>query len=413
MIPSGTAPTLCSGSQVRVGPGPKKSCVRRLLLVLALLACGCAGSLTSQVSRSLNRASEYLAEKQSEDGAWRSQVYEDQQDGLALTPPITLALVSFGTSKAAQDAARSGLTFLGTMVDKTGLKKPLADPIAAASAAVLTLVRAGGQEDALHAFQSFLRAQQMASETGWSQEDPQFGGWGQSPTIPYKPHASDQWNPASDSNLASTLQALTALRESGASPRDEAVQSALEFVLRCQNFGNSDFDDGGFYDNPTFGPMNKAGGAGTDSEGRTRYLSYGTATADGLRCMLAAGYSPNHPRVVAARVWLEKNFSATQMPGNFPEALRLDRDSLYFTWCCEVAQAMTDLERSGSPSALDWARPLATALLQRQLTGGGWKNPNSASREDDPLVATPRAMTALALARQQLLRQGRSPSPSN
>lgn len=380
--------------------------------MLALLVCGCAGSLTAQVSRSLNRASEYLAEKQSEDGAWRSQVYEDQQDGLALTPPITLALVSYGTSKTALSSAQRGVAFLDTMVDKTGLKKTLGDPVAAASAGVLTLARAGGHEDALHALQDFLRLQQLGAEAGWSAEDPQFGGWGLSPTVPYKPKASDQWNPARDSNLANTLQALIALRESGASPRDQAVQDALEFALRCQNFGNEEaFDDGGFFDNPTFGPMNKAGGAGTDSEGRTRYVSYGTATADGLRCMLAAGYSPNHPRVVAARVWLEKNFSATQMPGKFPDPLHLDRDSLYFTWCDDVAQAMTELERAGSPSDLDWARPLAQALLQRQLTGGGWKNPNSASREDDPLVATPRAMTALALARQHLLRQGRSPSP--
>ena len=41
-------------------------------------------------------------------------------------------------------------------------------------------------------------------------------------------------------------------------------------------------------------------------------------TADGLRALLRCGLSHDHPRVVAARDWLVRNFSAESNPGEFP-----------------------------------------------------------------------------------------------
>ena len=45
------------------------------------------------------------------------------------------------------------------------------------------------------------------------------------------------------------------------------------------------------------------------------------------------------------------------------------------------------------------ARALAEVVLERQGSDGGWRNPSTDLREDDPLVATPLAMSALAIAR--------------
>ncbi len=396
--------------------GPETGLVRLLttwLIFLATLTWGCAGSLTSQISRSIGHATDYLADHQSRDGAWRSEVYKDMQDGVSLTPTVCKALVFGGVNQRARRAAELGVQYVAGLADASGPKVPMAYPVYDGAAAALLLTRAGqGQSQACQSLLRLLRQHQLGPEAGWAPNDPQFGGWGYSSAIPYKPKRLDLWNAASDSNLSSTLFALGALSVAS-SPDDPAVQAGLEFVLRCQNYDSGDlaFDDGGFFASPTFGPLNKAGGAGTDRQGHTRYVSYGSATADGMRCLLRAGYPPDHPRVAAARAWLEKSFSAQEMPGKFPRELEIERDSLYYYWCWSLAHAMNDFQQAGGLSSLNWAEPMARELLARQLDSGCWKNQATASREDDPLVATPFAMAALSLARQKLVGQGRASSP--
>ncbi len=48
---------------------------------------------------------------------------------------------------------------------------------------------------------------------------------------------------------------------------------------------------------------------------------------------------------------------------------------------------------------LEPARALAEVVLTKQDSDGAWRNPATDLREDDPLVATPMAMSALAIAR--------------
>ena len=49
-----------------------------------------------------------------------------------------------------------------------------------------------------------------------------------------------------------------------------------------------------------------------------------------------------------------------------------------------------------------WAEALADELIWRQAECGSWTNPAGAQREDDPLVATSMAMSALAICRTSL-----------
>ena len=67
-----------------------------------------------------------------------------------------------------------------------------------------------------------------------------------------------------------------------------------------------------------------------------------------------------------------------------------------------AAEIATDTGR------VHWARALAEALLSRQRPDGAWANPSTELREDDPLVATPFAMAALAIARMVLTGEYRS-----
>ncbi len=72
-----------------------------------------------------------------------------------------------------------------------------------------------------------------------------------------------------------------------------------------------------------------------------------------MRALLRCGLAADHPRVRAARAWLEQ------------ESRRID-----------------------------WRQELAEALLQRP--DGSWHNDHSFLKEDDPLIATTLAAAALA-----------------
>ena len=47
----------------------------------------------------------------------------------------------------------------------------------------------------------------------------------------------------------------------------------------------------------------------------------------------------------------------------------------------------------------DWAAELATALAKRQREDGSWVNPIELVRENDPIVATANAVSALSRCR--------------
>ncbi|MGP0062947.1 MAG: hypothetical protein ACLQGP_05000, partial [Isosphaeraceae bacterium] len=152
---------------------------------------------------------------------------------------------------------------------------------------------------------------------------------------------------------------------------------------------------------------NKAGAAGTDRQGRLRYHSYGSATADGLRALLRCGLPKDHPRVVAARRWLEAHFSASFHPGTFESAREGDRDATYFYYVWSVAHAFRALgiaEIRVDGQRVAWAESLARELIRRQRDDGTWTNRFTASKEDDPLVATSFAAGALGICRTVLAR---------
>jgi hypothetical protein len=203
-------------------------------------------------------------------------------------------------------------------------------------------------------------------------------------------------------------------------------------VKRCQNYNEDParrdpvFDDGGFFFIPDDEVQNKAGIAGLDRWGRQRFRSYGTMTADGLRALVRCGLGRGHPRVTAARRWLERNFSAEDNPGEFSSDRAVLQNATYYYWTWAVTHALlatrpksSAATRSGSPCPINvpvpthattqpilpsvapntWALPLAEELLRRQRADGSWVNDYTDAKEDDPLVATPWAAAALAIIR--------------
>lgn len=134
-------------------------------------------------------------------------------------------------------------------------------------------------------------------------------------------------NRPDNSNLNLMLQAL---HDAGVPSEDPAYQRALVFLQRTQMLDPSNdmpyangSNQGGFIyatspDGANLGiGESKAGTIEEDIEGVnvSRLRAYGSMTYAGFKSFAYAGLSANDPRVVAARTWLERNYTMEENPG--------------------------------------------------------------------------------------------------
>lgn len=347
----------------------------------------------------LEAGARFLRSQQKPDGSFRSQAYAAFRDGYSLTPLAVLALRT-GAGKRGQGVQRA-LSFLA------GLSRPEAHATYehyAVAGALLALNLEPNKHAAAHAkLLERLKARQLDERFGFTPDDADYGGF----NYAKQPAAKDAANPegrADPANLSATVFAVGALRLSGVEAADPVLQRARTFVERCQRFGPE--QSGGFFFGPSAGDGNKAA---TDASGKFR--AYGSMTSDGLRALLQLGAGPGSPRVKVAGSWLERHFDAERNPGDFPAVAEVRRQSSYYYYAWSVAHA---LRAWGRPilqtprGPVRWAERLAAALIDRQRPDGSWRNEASEVREDDPLVATPFAMAALAVCEMQLSGRPRS-----
>lgn len=370
-------------------------------------------SRIERIGRSLWAATTFLTRQQARDGAWRPDTYGAFKDGPSLTPLVVQALLWNPGSKNLDWICCRGADYLTTMVQADGSidsgPRGLSYPVYTAANAVILLSKLNRKQR--DAWLSYLRARQLTEDLGWQPSDREYGGWGYASGLPRKPKPGEAAPALTESNLSATVFALQALRAAGASAADPAIQKALTFVKRCQNYSDEPklrdpaFDDGGFFFIYDDSVRNKAGVAGKDRAGRTRFASYGSTTADGLRALLACGLPAADDRVLAARSWIERNFTVVDHPGQYVKERHGDRPALYFYYCCSLAQALhaLDVREVQTPEGkVAWAEALADELMKRQRADGSWINPTKAVREDEPVLATSLAAIALAVCRERL-----------
>lgn len=350
-----------------------------------------------RIDRALTAASRFLCQRQSPDGAWRSTIYGLFKDGDALTPLVVHSLLATRTGPETTACAARGAAFLAALARPDGSieegRYGLSYPAYTAALTVLVLSQPlfAEHRKARDAWLSYLRERQLTEALGWCPADREYGGWGYAHSLPRKPRPGQPADLLTESNLSATVFALQAVQAAGCPSHDPAFGKALTFVCRCQNYAadpDPAFDDGGFffiYDDPL---RNKAGVTGIDRLGRQRFASYGSMTADGLRGLLTCGVPFDDGRVTAARRWLEKT------PGRFPAGRTGLQASLYYYNCWSLVQALSAC--GADEMASRRAVALAEELLRRQEADGSWVNAAGEVREDDPLVATPLAVGALA-----------------
>ncbi len=236
----------------------------------------------------------------------------------------------------------------------------------------------------LHPAEAFVRKFQWDESLGKGPSDLSYGGAG------YGKHKRP--------DLSNTAFLLDALRSCGAGAEDPAVQKALVFVSRCQNFESphnttpmaAKNPDGGFYYTCAAGGVSAAG---TTPNGGLR--SYGSMTYSGLKSMIYAGLKPDDPRVRAALAWLRKNYDLKHNPG-------LGNAGLYYYYqvCVKALHALGgDVFEDAAGEKHDWRREMAEEVIGRQKENGSWVNQDTRWMEGDPALVTAYALLTLSYCR--------------
>ena len=298
----------------------------------------------------------WLLGQQAADGGWHSRTYGLLRSGQSLTPFILGALPAHGPEW------QSGMAFLAAHINgegAVGMANPfLPDYPNYATALTVTALAGQAPKSVEH-----LLSRQFTEADGWLETDAAFGAWGM---------GGDKRKPPQPGHvdLSMTRHVLEALASAGVVSGHPAMQRARVFLARCQN------DDGGFHFSTVVREANKAGG--------TR--SYGTATADGILSLLAAG--GDHARIDAAKTWLLKHHRPDAAPGFRGEAYRRWPQGLRYYYAASSTQAF---RRLGVARDADQDR----RLRAERRADGSWANPEPLVKEDDPLIATGFALQAL------------------
>lgn len=205
-------------------------------------------------------------------------------------------------------------------------------------------------------------------------------------------------------DLSNTGYFIEALRAVETPSSDPAIQNALKFISRCQNF-ESEFndtpfgamiDDGGFYYEI---PIEKIDPSTSPErftpEGGLR--SYGSMTYTGLKSMIYAGLTATDPRVKAAVKWIQNHYDVSNNPGMGQAGLFY----YYHTFSIALKTAGIDEVEVENGSEQAWRADLIKELAKRQNTDGSWSNANERWFEGDKNLATSFALLSLAYCKPQ------------
>lgn len=341
----------------------------------------------------LTKAIDWIIAKQDKDGGWHSETYGALKQGAATTALVLYSLAQLPASFAEKSAkaVSDAIRFLRIGIEKT---KTIACPDGTfdyptyAAAQVLTASqklrktgKSGLSEAEESALASYLIQAQLDERREFKPDSPHYGGWDLLGTQLVK-------GLTTETNVSLALFALEAITELKSPEAAECRKKALRWTLKAQNLPG----DGGFaFSGNKDSLANKAEWLDRD---HAKPRSYGSATCDGLRCLLYAGEKRENAPAKAAIAWLEKHPAAKLVTGfeelkddtGWPEGLRF----YYYAGIADCLQFASD----GFVTKV--RNDLLFSLAKQQQKEGYWQNESARMREDDPLIATTFAMLCLS-----------------
>lgn len=254
------------------------------------------------------------------------------------------------------------------------------------SLAVLCFVAAnkGGEYDKLIAdADAYIKRNQWGGEVNPADpSDNRYGGFGYG-----------KYGRPDLSNTSFTIEALLA---AGNDENSEAIQRAIAFVSRTQNFPSEHNDNERAKKNPDGGFFYSPAGEGESKGGETEdggLRSYASMTYAGLKSMLYAGVSKDDPRVGAAVEWIRRHYDLESNPGMGAQGLYY----YYHVFAKALAHFGEDRFADHAGTKHDWRQDLVAELASRQNPEGYWSNTESDRwLESDPCLVTGYALLSLA-----------------
>jgi hypothetical protein len=339
---------------------------RRVFLAGATATLACR---SGPVPRAIEDGVAALRRLQATDGSFPSPVVGLLRSGHTTTPLAALALLAVGVG-VDEDTHR----FLASARDDEGALGRsglgIEYPVYATALALSVAAAAGRPESERAPLRAFLLGQQLIDS--WDGH-PAEGGFPIGARI--RPSPPDFGHV----DLSMTRTAAEALAADGHPSSAAALAGVARYTRRSVGLG------GGFvYSAPEPG-LNKGGC--TDDGCR----SYGTATTDGLRAMLACGYTVDDPTVRDAWSWWKANLDVKRNPGLQEGNFKMFADPMrgYWWWGAAVVAA-----RLGAPPG--WLAALQAEVAATRRPDGSWANASALQKEDCPVVATSLALLALS-----------------
>jgi hypothetical protein len=326
------------------------------------------------------------ASQQGTDGGWHSKTYGQLKDGAAMTSLALNALSRAADEwrKVKQPVFDRGLAFLARGLDKRGT---IAGPDGTLDfptyAAALWLDAQHRLRRTDHAESQriieYLIAAQLHEPRGFETDSPSYGGWDFL-------GPDDAHGITTGTNVSVTRYVTEALA-SGRESKDKieaALRRAKTYMLRCQQA------DGGFAFTCEPASLNNKAAYGDKELKQAR--SYGTATCDGIRALIACGVKPTDEPAAKAFAWLAKRPGLEVVPGfqDLPPEAGWQR-GLRFYYYAALAPLLAHF-----PNAAIRKAELDRHLIGLQKVDGSWENDSDRMRENDPLIATSLAIIALS-----------------
>ncbi len=361
------------------------------LVAVKIVASSNAG-IDGLLALTIMRGVKALVDLQKEDGLWID--WESPRPGVAVSALACAALSAAGTSSvdSAADALDRGLKTLLARRGKDGglddVEQEIAHRVYANACLVLALPPGKAPPEIIEWIAH-------AQITGTSELSQVYGG--------FRYYGDDR-----RADISVSAWALEAL-ERGLPDNRPEWDRANRFVERSQNLevlvdkGEEPYRDGGFAFSPV---LSKAGWVDVGKSAIV-HKSYGSATADGVRALVAllkirddaTGPALRDVRAAAALRWLATNYAVDRVPG-FPETNPWSH-GLHLYYLCSLARALHGAHVQ-KLAGHDWPDELARVLAQRQdPNSGSFSTPNGLMGEDSPVVATSIALLALAAARDE------------